>query len=62
MVLKLAEDSFALGFIAGLLAGLFIGLPAGWCIAQALKPKEGSVVTLNRDAEGRIIDIVEKQL
>jgi len=55
------KDGFALGFIAGLLAGLFIGLPTGWCIAQAVKPK-GEVVTLERDAEGRVTAIVEKQL
>jgi len=56
------KDSFALGFIAGLLAGLFIGLPAGWCIAQAVKPKEDSVVSLERDSSGRITAILEKKL
>jgi len=55
------KDSFALGFIAGLLVGIFVGLPVGWVIAQSVKPK-GEVVTLERDAEGRVTAIVEKQL
>jgi len=58
----MADEGFALGLIAGLLVGIFIGLPAGWVLAQALKPKQGSVVTLDRDETGRITAIVEKQL
>jgi hypothetical protein len=59
----LAEDSFALGIVVGLLLGLFVGLPAGYVLAQTLRPKEGDgVVALERDAEGRITAIVEKHL
>jgi len=57
----LADDSFALGFIAGLLGGLFVGIPVGWVVAQTVKPK-GEVVTLERDESGRISAIVEKSL
>jgi hypothetical protein len=57
-----AEDSLAVGILIGLIIGLFGGIPIGWMIAQAVKPKEDSVVMLGRDAEGRIIDIVEKSL
>ena len=55
------KDSFALGFIAGLLVGILVGIPVSWIIAQSVKPK-GEVVTLERDAEGRVTAIVEKQL
>jgi hypothetical protein len=58
----LAEDGFAFGVIVGLLIGLFCGIPTGWLIAQAIRPKEGSIVTLSRDESGRIMDIVEKSL
>ena len=62
MTYDLAEDSFALGVVVGLLVGLFVGLPAGYVIAQAIKPKEDSVVSLERDSSGRITAILEKKL
>lgn len=59
----MAEDNFAFGFIAGLLTGILVGIPAGWVVAQALKSLQGnSAVVLDRDGNGRIISIVEKQL
>jgi len=56
------KDDFALGFVAGLLLGIFVGIPVSWVVAQALKPKEDSLVTLERDSEGKITAIVEKHI
>ena len=58
----MAEDSFAVGIIIGLAIGLLGGIPIGWIIAQAIKPKEDSVVSLERDSSGRITAILEKKL
>ena len=58
----MADQDFALGLIAGLIIGIFVGLPCGYVIAQALKPKEDSIVSLERDVEGRITAIIEKSI
>lgn len=58
----MADDGFALGFIAGLLAGIFVALPCGYVLAQVLKPNSDSVVSFDRDNSGRITAITEKHL
>jgi hypothetical protein len=57
----LAETDFALGFIAGLLVGILVGLPAGWVVVQMFR-SNGDIVALERDSNGNITAIVEKQL
>lgn len=58
----MAEDSFTIGVVVGLVIGLFVGIPVGYVVAQALRPKDDSVVTLERDEVGRITAILEKHL
>ena len=43
--------------IAGIFIGVLIGIPIGYILLQALKPREQASVIFERDQEGRISGI-----
>jgi hypothetical protein len=55
-------DEFASGIAIGLLIGVLAGIPLGWIIAQYAGGAGDSIVALERDANGNISAIVEKQI